>query len=166
MAKKPKGFGELLHQQRKAEETQKSMDKLAKRVKQSFQGKLGGVVTNPKGEVKMSEVLEDFVGPYINDDLTLIQRQNLFQIAIIAWNIPLLPEDQQQAALNNIIDKLSVGQSEQHQEDTKEILTELIERKQKHFAKHKRYILDFELTENKDEFHLSVVSTMPNPQDS
>jgi len=158
MAKKPKGFGELLHQQRRVQGQQKTMENLEKRVTQNLQGKVKTVRWN-EGETKMSEVLKDFVKPYLDPIKTMERRQKLLAIAAFAWNIALLPEDQQQAELDNIVQSLSKNQGPQFQQDAREILEALIERKQTHFAHHRRYILDYELKESPDEFFLSVVST-------
>jgi hypothetical protein len=46
------------------------------------------------------------------------------------------------------------------QQDTREIIDELIARKQKFFAKNKRYIVDFQLQDAGKQFHLSVASTL------
>ncbi|MGQ9872672.1 hypothetical protein [Leptodesmis sp.] len=46
--------------------------------------KFAGMVTNPKGEVKMSEVLEEFVEPYLDFAQNRSQREKLFSIAVIA----------------------------------------------------------------------------------
>ncbi|MBD2156163.1 hypothetical protein [Leptolyngbya sp. FACHB-16] len=165
MAKK-KGFSKLVQQQKQAGSEQESLDRLAKRVKRNFKDKVGGLVINPKGEAKMSEVLEAFVEPYIGDHLTLNQRQSLFQIAVIAWNIPLLPEEEQQSAQDMIIQQLSDGRDPQFQLEVQEMVAELVERKRTQFAQHKRYIFDFELKETKDQFHLSVVSSMSDSKKS
>lgn len=53
----------------------------------------------------------------------------------------------------------------QTKQDVKDILEEFVERKQKFLADNQRYILDFELIERRNDFHLSVVS-LPTPKDS
>ncbi len=40
------------------------------------------------------------------------------------------------------------------------IIEELIERKNKHFAEHTRTIMDYQVTETRNGFHLSVASTL------
>lgn len=49
------------------------------------------------------------------------------------------------------------------QQDTQEILDELIARKQALFPDNKRYIVEFELQDTGKTFHLSVASTLMNP---
>lgn len=158
MAKRSKGFGEPLHQHLNKQQ-QRSMDKLARRVKSNLKDQVAGVVVNPKGQAKMSDILEAFIEPYLDSACDLEQRRKLFAMAAFAWNLALFPEDEQQQELEQIVEQLSAGDQRLRQ-NTKEILEELIERKQQYFRKHQRYILDFELTETRSDFHLSVVSSM------
>jgi hypothetical protein len=51
----------------------------------------------------------------------------------------------------------------QARQDTTAILEELLERKSSSFANIRRYIIDFELRETRDDIHLSVVSS-PEPE--
>lgn len=160
MARKSRAFGELLYQNQQAKGEQNSMDRLAKRVKKNLAGKIADVVVDPAGEVRMSEVLEDFVDPYLDTASNHGQRLKLLGMAIFAWNLALLPEDQQQQELDKLVTELTKGQGRQMQQDVKEILAEMMKRKRNFFAQHQRYILDFELKERRNDFHLSVVSTL------
>ncbi len=49
------------------------------------------------------------------------------------------------------------------QQEAREIIAELIARKQKFFDEHKRIIIDFQLQDAGNEFHLSVASTLLDP---
>ena len=82
--------------------------RLAGLKKKVEQGSLRGkeIVVEPRGEAKMSEVLTDFVEPYLESADTKQDHQKLLMIAIVAWNTALLPEERQQG----VIDEL-VGQS-------------------------------------------------------
>jgi hypothetical protein len=82
MAKKPKGFGELLHQQQRAKGQQESIEKLTKRVQKSFEGSIENVRINPQGEGKMSEVLEAFVEPYMEAAQSRDERLKLLSAAV------------------------------------------------------------------------------------
>ena len=164
MARKSKGFNELLNQQRQGVRPQESDNRLAQRVKQNLKGKVIDVIANPKGEVKMSEVLEAFVEPYLDVASNLEQRQKMFALAVVAWNIALLPEEEQQKEMEMMINQIFGGHDRQMQRDIRDILKELVERKQKFFADNQRYILDFELTGRRNDLRLSVVSS-PSPQD-
>lgn len=47
--------------------------------------------------------------------------------------------------------------------DMKEIVKELIIRKQAYFSEYRRTIIDYELTETSTDYHLSTVSTLKDP---
>jgi len=164
MAKKSKGFGELLKQQRADQAHQKGIEKLQQKVqKGALGGKVAGMVTNPKGEVKMSEVLEEFVEPYLDFAQNRSEREKLFSIAVIAWNLAIMPEQGRQPLIDQVIKAGLNGNDLLAQQDTQEIIDELIARKQNFFAKNKRYIVDFQLQDTGRQFHLSVASTLSNP---
>ncbi|WP_088891400.1 hypothetical protein [Leptolyngbya ohadii] len=165
MARKSKGFGELLNQKRQAKGEQESMEQLAQRVQQNFQGKIGEVKPTQAGEVRMSDVLEEFVAPYLDTAHNYDQRLILFTIASFAWNIALMPEDQQQSEIEKILGELVRDKNQQATQDTKAMLEELVERKRTSFAHVRRTIIDFELRESRGDIHLSVVSS-PAPANS
>ena len=164
MARKSKGFGEILKQERAGKTHQKGLEKLEQKVKKGPLGdKFANMVTSPKGEVKMSEVLEEFVEPYLEFVHNPIQRENLFQVAVTAWNLALIPENARQPTIDKFIKEGLKGNDPWIQQDTREILDELIARKQKLFAKNTRFIVDFQLEDTDTKFHLSVASTLLKP---
>ena len=85
MGRKSKGFGEILKQKRAEKIHQKGLEKLQQKIQKGPLGdQVVGMVPNPKGEVKMSEVLEAFVEPYLDFTHTRSQRDKLFTLAVIA----------------------------------------------------------------------------------
>ena len=163
MARKSKGFGELLHQQQRAKGQQESIEKLTKRVQKSFEGSIENLRINPQGEGKMSEVLEAFVEPYMEAAQSRDERLKLLSVAVAAWNLALAPEEQQQQDLENLVNEIC-GEDRQAKQEMREILEELMERKRSSFADIRRYIFDFELQESRNDIHLTVVSA-PMPED-
>ncbi|MBD2464833.1 hypothetical protein H6G89_27915 [Oscillatoria sp. FACHB-1407] len=162
MAKKSKGFNELLRLKQYEANSDAALEKLEKRVQANAASlNIAGMVKNPAGQEKMSDVLEAFVEPYLDDAETFEAQQKLFTIAIVAWNLALMPDDKRPAELKNFVQKLA-GSNKQFAADTTAILEEFIERKQQFFANNKRYIIDFELQKMGKTHHLSVVSSMPD----
>lgn len=155
MARKSKGFSELLSQQQQTQVRQESMDKLAKRVQQNFEGK---VEILPQNEIRMSDVLEAFVEPYLETAHTHDQRLMLLSIAAFAWNVALRPEDQQQQEITEFVSQIVPDANNPARRDITATLEELAERKRSSFADVRRYIVDFELRETRNDIHLSVVS--------
>ncbi|MDX2243726.1 MAG: hypothetical protein NW224_23845 [Leptolyngbyaceae cyanobacterium bins.302] len=102
MARKSKGFGELQKLQQRKQAEQKGLEKLQHKVESGAWGNnFAGMIANPKGEVKMSEVLEAFVEPYLDETHTYQERKKLFTLAVAAWNLgrALKPFDPPQPSL-------------------------------------------------------------------
>ncbi|WP_019501824.1 hypothetical protein [Pseudanabaena sp. PCC 6802] len=164
MAKKSRGFGELVSQKQSDRFHQKSMEKFQQKLRKGEWGEnFAGIITNPKGEVKMSEVLEAFAEPYLDFARNRVQREKLFGIAVTAWNLALMPENKRQLALDQSLEAGLNGNDPLVKQDIREIIEELIARKLKLFAKNKRFIVDFQLQDTGKTFHLSVASTLENP---
>jgi len=107
--------------------------------------------------VKMSEVLEDFVDPYMRFTTGLASAKQLYMTALVAWNVALLAPGVRRAQLDRALATLkldSTGVAEM-----RVILLELVERKDRLFSQYKRMVLDFELTDAGSDYHLSVVSS-------
>ncbi|MCT7968404.1 hypothetical protein NG799_19020 [Laspinema sp. D1] len=164
MARKSKAFGEILKQQRAEKTHEKELEKLQQKLQKGPWGdKVAGTVTNPKGEAKMSEVLEEFVEPYLSSIETPVERKKLFEVAVVAWNLSLMPETVRQTMIDKLIQESMEGADPWIKQDMRKMIDELIARKQKFFTQHKRYVIDFQLEDTGSGFHLSVASTLSNP---
>lgn len=117
-------------------------------------------ISAPPGTLKMSEVIIEFLEPYQEHATTYEAQQKLTMIGLIAWNASLLPEDEAPAMIDNSIKVLPRAV----REEMIGIIEEMMERKKKHFAKFTRPVVDYHLTDDGDEWHLSVASlaTIPN----
>jgi hypothetical protein len=116
-------------------------------------------VVEPKGEIRMSEVLEAFVEPFLEMAETEEAFHRLLTVASAAWNISLVPKGEQKT----LVDKMVDSQSEASRRDKRElrsILYDLIERKRAMFPDIQRAIVDYHLEDTGDGFHLSVASTL------
>ena len=83
------------------------LSRLRRRVKQDLlPDKDVELFIAPEGAEKMSEVLEEFVAPYAPLATNLEQMQKLYTVAVVAWNTTLLPQDQQQPAIDKLIAEL------------------------------------------------------------
>jgi hypothetical protein len=164
MARKSKGFGELLKQERGNQKHQKRLKELQQKLKEGpLAEQLADMVINPKGEVKMSEVIGAFVEPYLDFTEDWSEQEKLFHLAVIAWNLSLMPENERPALLDEFMKVALKGNDPLVQQDAREIIDEFIARKQQFFDKYKRFIVDFELEDAGNEFHISVASTLLEP---
>ncbi len=142
------------------------MTKLEKKVKGIAGSKDIKLVQNLEGVEKMSEVLETFVEPYLDFADSRADREKLFTIAVAAWNLAFMPEEKRSAIIQEMI---AVGVDKKDmlaQQDMRAILNEMIARKLTLFSDNHRLIINFQLQESKDTFHLSVASTLTEPPDS
>ncbi len=130
---------------------------MEKRLSDKLAGKEVIIVESADG-VKMSEVLEAFIAPYMEYAETEESFEKLVSIAVIAWNISLLPRSAQTKAINDLL----ISLPPETRADGKSIIRDLMRRKRIHFSKIRRAIIEFEVTDTRDGFHLMVASTPEN----
>ena len=111
------------------------------------------IVGPPNDGIKMSEVLEEFVEPYRELAETEEAYRNLITVAAIAWNVMLFNKKERLSWL----DKLLLTLPEDEREGGREIIEELIVRKEMFFSQYRRMIIDFEVADIGREWHLSVI---------
>jgi len=141
----------------KRKQRQEQFEHLKGKLEQGpFQGR--EIVIEPGGEVKMSEVLAEFVEPYRELGDTEDNYRKLLELAIAAWNASLLPEEGQQDMVDELFDKGMPTVEEEVKTGLKEIVNMLIARKRAYFADCRRAIVDFELTDTGSGYHLTVAS--------
>ena len=107
------------------------------------------------GRVKMSEVLLDFIEPYTEEAQSEDEFRSLITMGLVAWNTALLPEEIREQTLDRLIDEAVRDGAD----DFRQVVYEMIERKQRGFAQIKRLMLKYDLTVSEKGCHLSVIST-------
>ena len=117
------------------------------------------IVIQPESGEKMSEVLLAFIEPYQELAPTREAYEKLITVAMVAWNTALLPKDQRQRMLDEAIKPILTSSGTKAAQDFKAIMNDLIERKERLFPNNRRFIVSYELSETKDNYHLSVAST-------
>ncbi len=119
---------------------------------------LGGreVVVRPSPQLKMSQVIFDFIEPYQESARSDAEFRNLVTLGLVAWNAALLPREERERTLDQIISK-SVPDGA---EEFRQIVHEMIERKLRCFAHIKRLIVAHELTFTEHGPYLFVSSTL------
>ena len=101
------------------------------------------VVWNPSGEVKMSEVLIDFIEPYLEFADTLESYRKLVILGIMAWNASLLPKGEQQDMVDSIFHQFNQQMPRVTEElRLEEIVDTLIARKKAYFSEYTRAIIN------------------------
>jgi hypothetical protein len=162
MARKSKGFSELLAQQQLEQGVEKSLDNLGKKVKQNFGDDILLLRDEP-GLVKMSEALETLVEPYLEEASGKHQIEVLLTLGSLAWNLSIMPKKSRQKELKTALKKTMKGQGAEAVEVTRVLIEELIERKEKLFPDNQRMIMSFDLhSAGSGRYDISVASTIPS----
>ena len=113
------------------------------------------------GQEKMSDVLEAFVDPYVNETATHADLVKLYGVAVAAWNLALFPPDQQRAALDQTLHNVLPGASRDDVEFLRRFVEDLVARKNLLFPDNRRAIIAFELLESENgDPYLQVASTL------
>ena len=133
------------------------LERLRKRVRDTL-GDDGVRFAKSADGIKMSEVLGEFVQPYLKYAETEEGYRKLMTIALVAWNASLLPKESQAEMIDEVLEKLPP----EARADGKRIVKGLMRRKQRLFAEYRRAVVDFEVTDLGDAFHLQVASTPEN----
>jgi len=118
------------------------------------------IVIQPGLGEKMSEVLLAFIEPYRELATTREAYEKLITVAMVAWNAALLPKDKRDAFLDEGINPVLSSLGNKAIQDFKVIVNELIKRKERLFSNNRRFIVSYELSETKNNYHLSVASTI------
>jgi len=117
------------------------------------------VVLEPAADEKMSAVLLAFIAPYKEVATSYEAYDRLIALAVLAWNAALLKAAQREDLLNQAMDNILASEPDTR-EDLKKLIGLLIERKEQSFSGNKRFIVAYELSEAKNDYHLSVASTL------
>jgi hypothetical protein len=113
------------------------------------------VVRLPTAE-KMSRVILDFLGPYLEQTHSDADIEKLVTVGIVAWNTANVAGKEREKLLEATLEKFPADA----RQSARALIEELVRRKEALFADNKRMILDYELTETPSgRGHLSVVST-------
>lgn len=113
-------------------------------------------IKNPPGEEKMSDVLREFIEPHTPFARDMPSYERLVATAVVAWNAALMPLPDRARFLQ----KLGESFDPETREDFYTAVGELIKRKERHFAQYDRQIIDAQVTDLGDSYHLAVVSLL------
>lgn len=111
------------------------------------------VVVRPSRE-KMSEVLLEFIEPYMGFAKTDEDHKKLIDLAVVAWNASLLPESEKK--LEELFGRLSLPDPER----LRSFVQSMMERKKRYFSDNKRFIMTYEVSGSGEGLYLSVASIL------
>lgn len=122
------------------------------------------LVYSPAGVEKMSEVIQRFIAPYMPFVHNLGDMERLVTTALVAWNAALLPSAERAAMLARSSESVRKLAGREAEEDFRIIVDEMMQRKQRYFPEIKRFVIDFTVTDEGNQFRLTVVSSL-TPKD-
>jgi hypothetical protein len=137
-------------------EEQASRAKFLEKIKKHAIAAGKEILVDPPGQVKMSGVLLDFAAPLLERFEPEVPTKNIIGVAVVAWNLSLIPEEDRKRSLDEMAGEMSLDA--EGIKGMNDVMTWLIDRKKKHFAEHKRYIVDYRLSDLGDQRGLQVVS--------
>lgn len=126
-------------------------------------GELAGMPTvfNPPGQEKMSEILEEFVEPYLQYTENVQQVKKLMLIASVAWNAALMEGDKREDFLQGMLESLPPD----GRDDSLALIDGMIKHKLKYFAAYRRLVVSVQVFDTGDGFHVAVASFETGPND-
>jgi hypothetical protein len=108
---------------------------------------------------KLSAVILDFAKT-LTDHVDDSQFKSAIDLAILCWNLSLLPEDQQEKERLSIVRKLAQGRPDWFARDTEAWTRTLLDRKKTFFEQDRRMVANYQVVDEGDDFHLYVASTV------
>jgi hypothetical protein len=166
MARKSRGFSDLLAETQIQRGIEPSMQKLGKKVKKVF-GQDVQMLRDQPGLASMSDVLEELVRPYLEATSNRTQLEMLFSLGSVAWNMSILAKDSSQEMLDKSLLNMMKKQGLGNVEISRFLVEKLIDRKNKLFPDNNRMIMHFDLYyAGSGQYNISVASTIPEDYSS
>jgi hypothetical protein len=166
MARKSRGFSDLLAETQIQRGIEPSMQKLGKKVKKVF-GQDVQMLRDQPGLASMSDVLEELVRPYLEATSNRTQLEMMFSLGSVAWNMSILAKDSSQEMLDKSLLNMMKKQGLGNVEISRFLVEKLIDRKNKLFPDNNRMIMHFDLHyAGSGQYNISVASTIPEDYSS
>jgi hypothetical protein len=138
---------------------QKSIHKLKKRnaaIKPIF------IDTEKLGVSKMSEIILEYAEELLKPASTSEGMQRAIFLAISAWNLSLISENNRTKAIDMFIcDVIKIEKKSKEWEEIQNVVYALIEKRVTDYPEVDRFIFDYEFIQlSKNDFHLNVISSL------
>lgn len=111
------------------------------------------VTPSPDG-IKMSEVMQSFIQPYLGDDITKDRLAVVMDMALFAWNGAMATEQMRK----ELVSKLRKDFPEEIREQAMEMLEHMMDRKRQLFSDYTRFVYSYEIVDKKNSYQLLVAS--------
>lgn len=111
------------------------------------------------GEDQMAETLLAFADPALDASTGAQSYHSALTLAVLAWNISLLPESKRAHILATRLGPLLELYGDSDRGTVKQIVEMLIERRLQAYSDQRRFIIDFELDEARHPPQLTVTTS-------
>ena len=142
--------------------SKRAFKKLEQNIKRNMGSSFGGIIHNAPGQIKMSDALEEIIAPFADDADTIVAMKNLVGLGAMAWNITLMPPQEQIEQIQTLVQ--TMGSEAEDIDMLYKMIHEMMQRKQALYPDVNRTIVNFEVEDIGDGWHLSVASTLPPNQ--
>lgn len=109
----------------------------------------------PVSQIKMSEVIMDFAEPLLDFAEDDESKEKAISLALVCWNLALLPQDDQQEELKYMLHTFPGGNTG----EIEQVVITMVKRKSACFPDIKKCVVDYKITRRGDDIHLTVTST-------
>lgn len=127
------------------------------RIQDSFQASADVVVRKQPGP-KMSDALVKIIGPYSPETSNRQAFESIVCLGIVGWNLGLKPPAERRPERERLLETLPRVLT-QDRPFIRRLVEEFIQRKEELFPDNVRLILDYQVTDVGDGYHVDVVST-------
>ena len=107
---------------------------------------------------KISSSLSDLIDPYSMDDMTLDQFRKLVMAGVMAWNLSTFDEPRRTEELVRLIQAIGGANAS----DFEVVIRLLVARKLTQFPDDSRFIVAWDVKQNKSHFHVTAAAIVPN----
>jgi hypothetical protein len=165
-SKLPKAFIKRLKEKQR---TQKAIQSSQERLLEATRVSLGDCkmqfLTQMGSHAKMSEIILDFAEPLLAHAPTAKAQKSAIAIAIMAWNVALLPIEKRTEYLKEMHNKLiGIETAERLSKRIDTIVDFLLDRKERLFSDINRIIVKYECLDTPQGVHLNVASAEAIPK--
>lgn len=105
----------------------------------------------------MSDTILEFAQPLLRADLTEEEIRGVIGLAVVAWNASHMPDDMWTRSVANCAESSRLSQGESGL--LEDLMFPLVELKRLLFADDERFVVNFELSFERDKPHLQVAWT-------
>lgn len=137
---------------------QESQEKLLQRARELSNNHERELRIAPPDTEKMSEIIIDYAEPLLNVSESQTEQKKALTMAIMVWNLSLLPEEKALDQKNYLKKFLGLGKADDLSDLDNQVFELMLQRKKTFYEDIHRMVIDFEFVETPNGIHLNVVS--------